>query len=429
VGVIGFLVLFLLFCTGMRIGFAMALVGLLGFAYLNTLEAALNVFVVDVWDLVSSETLAVIPCFILMGSVAFYSGISGRLFTVADKFLGHRTGGLAAATIAGCAAFAAVCGSTTASAATMGKVALPEMNRYGYDPSLATATVAAGGTLGIMIPPSTAFIVYGILTQQSIGKLFLAGIIPGIILSLLFIITIFVLCSMNPAIAPPGRRATWKERIRSTVGVVEMLLLFGLVMGGLFLGFFTPNEAGAIGAGGALILATIRGRLSRSGLVNALVDTAKITAMVFVILAGASMFGRFMAVSRITFELVNWVGSLPFSPHVIISLIILGYLIGGCFMDSLALVALTIPVLLPAVLKLGFDPIWFGVIMTLMGEAGVITPPVGVNVYVIQAVAPEVPLETIFHGVWPFVAAIIVCTVILMLFPQLATFLPSLMIG
>jgi C4-dicarboxylate transporter DctM subunit len=429
IGIMGFIILFALFCAGVRIGFAMAIVGLLGFAYLNSAEAALNVFVVDVWDLMSSDVLAVIPSFVLMGSIAYYSGITGRLFDMAHELLGHKTGGLAIATIAGCAAFAAVCGSTTASAATMAKVALPEMKRFHYDPSLATATVAAGGTLGIMIPPSTAFIVYGILTQESIGKLFIAGILPGILLSLLFILTVFFICRINPGAAPPGPRATWKERLHSFSGVVETLILFGLVMGGLFFGFFTPNEAGAIGAGGAMILALSRGRLTWDGLLNALLDTTKITAMIFVILAGAAMFGRFMAVSRITFELINWVGSLPFNRNVIISLIILGYLVGGCFMDSLALVALTIPVLFPVVQKLGFDPIWFGVVMTLMGEAGVITPPVGVNVYVIHAVAGDVPLETIFRGIWPFVGAIMVCTLFLFLFPQIALFLPGFMMS
>jgi tripartite ATP-independent transporter DctM subunit len=427
ISILGFVALFLLFAAGMNIGFAMALIGFIGCAFMISLEASLNILARDFWEFFSSYSLTVIPMFVFMGSIAFYSGISKKLYSAAYTFLGNLPGGLAMATIGGCAVFGAICGSTTAGAAAMGKVVLPEMKRYNYNSSLATATVAAGGTLSILIPPSTAFIIYGILTEQSIGKLFIAGIMPGILLSLLFIITIYIICQRNPEFAPSGVRVGWKGRIASLSGIVDMLILFALVMGGLFFGIFSPNEAGGVGAGGALLLALARRRLTWEGLISSLSDTARITAMIFVILTGAIVFGRFIAVTRMPFELVNWVGSLPFDRYFIMSCIIFGYLIGGCVMDSLALVVLTIPILFPIVLRLNFDPIWFGVIMTLMGEAGVITPPVGINVYVIRGVVPDVPLETIFRGVWPFVGAIIVCTIILIIFPQIATYLPNLM--
>lgn len=426
-GILGILVLLLLFAAGKSIGFSLMLVGFIGFAYSVSIEASLHLLAKDFWEIFSSYSLTVIPLFVFMGSIAFYSGISRRLYSTAYAFCGHFAGGLSMATIAACAAFAAICGSTSASAAAMGKVTLPEMKRYNYDPSLSTASVAAGGSLGIMIPPSTAFIIYGILTETSVGKLLIAGIIPGLLLAALFVITVFILCRRNPKLAPPGVRTNWKERIVSLLDMIQMFILFALVMGGLFFGFFTPTEAGAIGAGGALLIALAWRQLTWQGFISSLIDATRISCMIYVILAGAMVFSRFMAVTRIPFELVNWVDGLPFHRSVVMGLIILGYLFCGCLMDSLALVALTIPILLPVVLKLNFDPIWFGVMMVLISEAGVITPPVGVNVYVIKGVAPEVPLETIFKGIWPFVAAILVCAIILAIFPQIIMFLPGLM--
>jgi tripartite ATP-independent transporter DctM subunit len=309
----------------------------------------------------------------------------------------------------------------------MGKVILPEMKKYNYDPALATGCVASAGSLAILIPPSTILIIYGILTEESIGKLFAAGILPGILLATFFALTVYVICRRNPNLGPAGVKATWKERVTSLSGVVEMFILFALVMGGLFVGWFTPTEAGAAGAAGALLIPLVRRQLTWRGLFDSLVETTRITAMVFLIVTGATVFGHFMAVTRVPFELSEWLGGMEVSPKVIMGFIIVGYLIGGCFMDSLALITLTVPILYPVILKLGFNPIWFGVIIVLVGEMGVITPPVGINVYIIKGVAEGVPLETIFRGIFPFLVALIVCTIILIIFPQIALFLPGLM--
>jgi C4-dicarboxylate transporter DctM subunit len=428
VAAIGVVLLVLLFLLRMPVAYVMALVGFLGFAYMTSVDSALRILAKDFWQMFSAYSLTVVPMFVFMGTIAFYSGMSSRLYDAAYRFFGQLRGGLALATIVACAGFAAMCGSTNAEAAAMGKVTLPEMKRYNYDPSLATACVASAGSLGILIPPSTILIIYGVITQESIGRLFAAGILPGLLLTALFAITITILCRFNPTLAPPGAKSTWKERIKSFGGVVEMLLLFALVMGGLFVGWFTPTEAGAAGAAGALVIALARRTLSWRGFLDSLADTTRITAMVFLIVAAATIFGHFMSVTRVPFDLSEWVGGLVMSPYAIMGFIIFGYLIGGCFMDSLALITLTIPILYPLVLALGFDSIWFGVIIVLVSEMGVITPPVGINVYVIKGVAPDVPLETIFRGIFPFLGAIIVCIAILIFFPQIALFLPSFMV-
>jgi len=427
VAIIGIVLLVLLFLTRMPVAFVMALIGFLGFAYMTSVQAALSILGKDFWVMFSSYSLTVVPMFVFMGTLAFYSGIGGRLYQAAYKFLGQLPGGLGIATCYACAAFGACCGSTTAGAAAMGKVILPEMKKYHYDDSLATACVASAGSLAILIPPSTILIIYGIMTEESIGKLFAAGILPGILLATLFALTVYILCRRNPKLGPPGVKSPWKERVASLSGVVEMLILFALVMGGLFAGWFTPTEAGAGGAAGALIIALARRMITWRGFIDSLVETTRITTMVFVIVTGATIFGHFMAVTRVPFELAEWLGGLAVSRYVIMGFIIFGYLIAGCFMDSLAMITLTVPVLYPVILKLGFSPIWFGVIIVLVGEMGVITPPVGINVYVIKGVALDVPLETIFRGIFPFLAAIIVCTIILIAFPQIALFLPSFM--
>jgi C4-dicarboxylate transporter DctM subunit len=428
IAIIGILLLIVLFLLRMPVAYAMALIGFLGFLYSSSPEGALRILAKDFWTIFSSYSLTVVPMFVFMGAIAFYAGMSGRLYDTTYKYLGHYRGGLALATIVACAGFGAMCGSTNAGAAAMGRVTLPEMKRYNYDPSLATACVASAGSLAILIPPSTVFIIYGILTQESIGKLFAAGILPGLLLTGLFALVIYIICWINPRLAPAGARFTWKQRLASLSGVIEMVVLFALVMGGLFIGWFTPTEAGAVGAAGALAIALVRRSLNWKGLFEALGDTTRITAMVFLIVTGATIFGHFMSVTRVPFELSGWVSNLPLSPPIIMGLIIFVYLIGGCFMDSLALITLTIPIFYPVVLNLGYDSIWFGVIIVLVAEMGVITPPVGINVYVIKGVAPEVPLEAIFKGIFPFLIAIIVCVVILLIFPQIALFLPSFMV-
>jgi len=426
VGLIGIVVLIAVFLLGMPIGFAMAFVGFIGFSYLVSLPAGLSIIARDVFYNFSSYSLTVIPMFVFMGSIAFASGMSRRLYDAGYLLLGRMRGGLAMATVAGCAGFAAMCGSTNATAAAMGRVSLPEMKRYDYADSLATGCVAAAGSLGILIPPSTIFIIYGIMTEQSIGKLFVAGVFPGLLLAGLFTLVVALLCWRNPSLAPIGEVTSWNEKLSGLVGISEMLLLFIFVIGGLFLGWFSPTQAGGAGAAGALLIGLARRQLTWQGFLDAVKDALRITCMVMVIVTGAIIFGHFMAVTKIPLVLADWVVGLPLPTAAIMGVIVLIYLLGGCFMDALALITLTIPIFYPVVLALGFDPIWFGVIIVLVTEMGVITPPVGVNVYVIKGIAKDVPLETIFKGVLPFLGALLVAVGILMAFPQIATFLPDL---
>ena len=426
VGIIGIGLLLLLFLLRMPVAFAMAFVGFIGFAYLTSPGPALSLLAQDIWEQFSSYPLSVIPMFILMGTFAFASGISQRLYRTTYTWVGQLTGGLTIATVLACAGFAAICGSTAATAATMGKIALPEMKKYKYDDTLATGTVAAAGTLGILIPPSTVLIVYGILTEESIGKLFIAGVLPGILLSLSFVATVAFLCLRNPKLGPPGNPTSWWEKLRATTGIIEAIILFFLAIGGLFLGWFSPTQAGAIGAGGALIIGLARRQLNWQTFLEAGKEGLRTSCMVIFIITGAVIFGHFMAVSTIPFVLADWIGQLPIHPMAVMAVLIFIYFIGGFFMDSMALVVVTIPIFFPIVMRLGFDPIWFGVIIVLVAEMGVITPPVGVNVFVIKGIAPDVPLFVIFRGILPFLAALIIVTIIILFVPQIATFLPSL---
>lgn len=425
-GILGIGLLLILFLLKVPVAFSMAFVGFAGFAYHSGLDPAINLLSQDIWDTFSSYPLSVIPMFILMGSFSFASGISERLYKTTYTWVGNLRGGLTIATVLACAGFAAICGSTAATAATMGKIALPEMKKYRYDDAFASGTVAAAGTLGILIPPSTVFIVYGILAEESIGKLFVAGIVPGIILSLLFIATVAILCFRNPSLGPPGSSTSWGQKIKATGGIIEALVLFLLVIGGLFLGWFSPTQAGAIGAGGGLLIGLIRRKLTWKRFIDAGKDGLLTGCMIIFIITGAIIFGHFLAVSTIPFLLADWMMNLPVHRMVIISIITFIYFIGGFFMDSMALIVVTLPIFFPIVQKLGFDPIWFGVIIVLTGEMGVITPPVGVNVFVIKGIAPDIPLYTIFRGIVPFLIALVIMTIILFIFPQLATFLPSL---
>ncbi|MBW2065172.1 MAG: TRAP transporter large permease [Deltaproteobacteria bacterium] len=429
VGVIGIALLFVLFASGMPISFAMALVGWLGYIYLGSLDAGLNILGLTFYAGGTSYTLSVIPLFVLMGQFAAHSGMSREIYQTVEKWLGHKLGGLAMATIAACAGFAAISGSSVATAATMGTVALPEMKKYQYGPSLATGTVAAGGTLGILIPPSATFVFYAILTEQSVGKLFIAGIFPGVLLAALFMLTIYVRVRLNPEIAPRGRGATLREKLIAVKGIWGMLILFLLVMGGIYTGVFTPTEAAGIGAFGAFIFSLGKRAMTWRHFVDSLRMTAQTAAMIFIIVIGAHIFGYFLAVTQIPSRLAEFMVQLEVSKYVILVAIVFLYTILGMFLEGFAILVLTIPIIQPLMVDIGFDPIWFGVMVIILMEMSLITPPVGVNVFVIKGVAKDVPMYTIFRGIWPFWIAMLLCLLILTVFPQIALFLPNTMKG
>jgi C4-dicarboxylate transporter DctM subunit len=424
---IGFALVIVLMLVGMPVGFSMAIVGFVGFVVVNSWHSALTIIAIDVYDWFSSYTLVVVPMFVFMGTLAFYSGEAKRLFASARSLLGSAPGGLAMTTTLACALFGAICGSTIASAAAMGKMALPEMKRYGYKLSLATGCVAVSGTVAILIPPSTVLIIYGVLTEQSIGKLFIAGLLPGALMTILLMAFIYILSKRNPDLAPGGPKISLKEKALSLVHGSGSLIIFILVIGGLFGGWFTPSEAGSLGAFSVLILALARRELDRQALFNSLWETVRITAMVYVIIAGGVIFGHFITVLGIPRYLSGWLSTSSLPGGGIMACIIIIYFLGGFFMDSLAMIVVTIPVFFPIVQALGFDPLWFGVIIVLLVEIGAVTPPVGINVYVVKGIDPEVTMETIFRGVMPFLVPMVITLAILALFPQVVTFLPGFM--
>lgn len=427
VGLIGTGALIAAFFTRMPVAYVMTLVGVVGFSVIVSPQAGIGVMVRDLYETFSSYGLTVVPLFILMGQIAYNAGISRKLYDTAYKLVGHTRGGLALATVCACTAFGAVCGSSAAVAATMATVGLPEMKRYNYGDALAAGSVASGGTLGMLMPPSVVLIVYGILTEQSIGHLFIAGIIPAIFITLCFIAAVMIYSFFNKSEAPRGEKFTIKEKILSLKDMGETLGVFILVMGGLFLGWFTPTEAGGVGAFGVLAVSVIRRRLTWQGFVKSLYETLRTSCMTLLLVAGATVFGHFLAISRITFEVAGWVTSFSLPPFAIVGLIVLVYLIGGCFIDALALIMLTIPMFYPIVADLGYNPVWFGVIIVLVTQMGVITPPVGLNVYVVSGIAREIKLEDIFKGSIPFLLALIAGTAALIAFPEIVLWLPELM--
>ncbi len=432
IGITGIIIMILMFLTRMPVAFVMASVGFVGFSCMISPDAGLVLLSRNVYETFDSYDLTTIPLFILMGQLGFNSGISKRLYDAGYKFMGSVRGGLAMATVTACTAFGAVCGSSPATAATMATVGLPEMKRYGYDDELATGSVASGGGIGMIMPPSVVLIIYGILTEQSIGALFVAGIFPALLVTFLFILCIYIRCRISPEQGPPGERFSWPEKLKALLGLGETLVVFTLVIGGIFIGLFTPTEAAAIGAFGILIIAIVRRQISWQGFVKSLMETLRTSCMVLMLIAGAVIFGKFLAVTRIPFEIAGWVAGLEMSPVLVMGVIIGIYFIGGCFMDALAFVTLTVPIFFPVVMELGFDPIWFGIIIVMVTEMGVITPPVGINVYVVYGVAKnvlkeEIPLEKIFKGIFPFLLAVILGVIILIMFPSIILFLPNLM--
>ncbi len=427
VGLGGIGIMFLLLLIGMPIGYTLAFVGFGGISLITDPAVAMPTLVKSFYSTFTQYSFTVIPLFVIMGELATICGLSQGIYDVADKWLRRLPGGLGIATIGACSGFAAICGSSVATAATLGRVALPEMERYGYDRQLATGSVAAGGTLGFLIPPSIGFVVYGILTEQSIGKLLISGFLPGFLLAAAYMVIIVVWVKLKPKAAPASlEKVSLKEKLLALKGVWELAVGFLLVMGGLYLGFFTPTEAGGVGAFFLFSVTLLKRRLDWTRLRLALQETAKISIMIFMILAGAYVFTYFMALSMIPMRLAGWLTGLDLSPYIILTIILLGYLVLGCFLDATSMMVLTLPVIFPTILQLGFDPIWFGVISVLMMEAGLITPPLGLNVFVISGVA-GVPIEVVFRGASYFLLAIFAVVVLITIFPQIATVLPAMM--
>jgi len=419
--------LFVLLAGGMAIGFAMGLAAFVGTMLLIDSQAALALLGQTAYETAVTYNLSVVPMFVLMGYIAGGAGLSEQLYRACNAWLGHRRGGLALATIGGCGAFAAICGSSIATAATMAQIALPEMRRYNYDDRLATGAVAAGGTIGILIPPSIIMVIYGLLTETSISKLFLAGFLPGLLTVAGFMLTIAVMTRINPLLGPPAARASAQEKLLALRSVWGPAALFLLVIGGLYVGVFSPTEAASVGAVGAFVLGIINRGFNRQALASALLDTVKTTAMIFTILIGAILFNNFLILASMPTLVSDWISGLPLGRLAILLVIIGMYFVLGCLLDSLAMILLTIPIVFPIVSALGYDPVWFGIIIVMVVELGLITPPIGMNVFVIKGIARDVPLETIFRGVMPFIVAQIVLLVILIAFPEIALWLPSTM--
>ena len=424
VGITALFVLLLLFTTGIELGFAMALVGFAGFAYLNSFHAAWNLVGRDVFDALSTYGFTVIPLFVLMGQIGFTSGIAVRLYDSAHKFVGHIPGGLAMATVLGATGFKAICGSSPATAATFASVAIPEMNRYGYDVRLSTGIVSSVATLGAIIPPSIALILFGIITEQSIGKLFLAGLIPGLMASLFFVGIIYGWAKINPAVAPRSEPFSWKARWASLPEVVWVVAVFMLVVGGILQGFFTPSEAGAVGTFAILVLAVVKRDMTFRKFVDSLVESLLTGVMIMMLIVGSLILGHFITATNIPQKAADWIVSLPLNRYFIMFLICLIYEVGGSFIDDLAFMILATPIFYPAVLKLGFDPIWFGILIAVVIMVGVVIPPVAICVFVVKNIT-KVPIGTIYKGVAPFLIALVVLGALLLCFPQLALWLPS----
>jgi tripartite ATP-independent transporter DctM subunit len=426
IGILGLAVVLLLFLTGIELGFAMALIGFLGFSYIVSFKAGLNLIAKDIFDVFSSYGFTVIPLFVLMGQVAFNAGIAKRLYNTSYRFIGHIPGGLAMATVAGATAFKAICGSSPATAATFASVAVPEMDRYNYDKKLSAGIVATVGTLGILIPPSVTLIVFGIITEQSIGKLFLAGLIPGLIIAFFFICIIYGWCKINPSLGPKGERSTWKERWRSTPEIIWVVVIFLLVIGGLMQGFFTPTEAGSVGTFAVLLLSVAKRDINFKGYIKSVAESLRTACMVLMLIAGSTILGHFLAVTKIPMIAADWIVQLPFHRDIIMVLIGIIYLIGGSFIDDLAFMVLATPIFYPVIIKLGYDPIWFGMIIAITVMVGVVIPPVAINVFVVKNIT-KVPFGIIYKGVYPFLISLVVCAALLFLFPQMATWLPNLL--
>jgi tripartite ATP-independent transporter DctM subunit len=425
-GLAGFGVVLVLIALRVPVGIAMGVVGAIGYGLTYGWSSLAFVLGRAPFDSVHPVSLSVVPLFVMMGVFAGRTGLSQSLYSLVATFVGHLKGGLAMATVGASALFGAVCGSSIATAATIGRIALPEMRRHGYDDRLASASVAAGGTLGVMIPPSILFVIYGLMTENPIGKLFVAGILPGLLGTGLYMLAVRWTTWRRPASGPPAVRRGWRERVRGLAEVWEVVLLFGVVLGGMYLGWFSPTEAAAVGAFGALAIAALGGRLTLNLLSQGLIETAGTTAMIFLILIGASVFNFFVDATGLTQSMIGYVRELGWGRLEVFVALCAFYVILGCLMDSLSMILLTLGAVYPLVKSLGFDPIWFGVVLVTLGEIGMITPPVGMNLFVLQS-AGGMRLETVARGILPFVTADVVRILLLTLFPFLATWLPGRM--
>jgi len=424
VGITGLLILLLAFLSGIELGFAMAIIGFIGFGILKGFEAAFNIVAVDLFDVFTTYGFTVVPVFVLMGQIAFNAGIAKKLYDSAYKFIGHIPGGLAMATVAGATTFKAICGSSPATAATFSSVAVPEMDRYGYDKKLSTGIVASVGTLGILIPPSVTLIIFGIITEQSIAKLFMAGMIPGLLTAFFFVVVIYGWCKMDPSIGPKGQISSWTVRFRSLPEVLVVVTIFIILVIGLMNGFFTPTEAGSIGTVAVLLLSVVKKDINLKGYIKSLLEALRTSCMVITLIAGSTILGHFLAVTKIPILAADWVAELPLNRYVIMILISLIYQIGGSFIDDLAFMILATPIFFPVAMKLGFDPIWFSILIALTVMIGCIIPPVASNVFVVRNIT-KVPLGIIYKGTYPFLISLALVVILLFLIPSMATYLPN----
>ncbi|MFD2043836.1 TRAP transporter large permease [Ornithinibacillus salinisoli] len=427
IGVVGIIVLLLLFVIRIPIGISLILVGTVGLAFIRDWDSALVQLGTTPFSTASSYSLSVIPLFILMGMFLSYSGFGRDLYTAVDAWIGHIKGGLAMTTIGTSALFSAISGSVNATTATMARISLPEMKKYRYDDALSTSCVAAGGTLGILIPPSVILVLYGILTMEPIGKLLIAGLVPGLLQMALFMLLIYVMVWRNPTLAPVTEKKRFILKLKSLSSVWPFIFLFALSIGGIYYGFFTPTEAGGVGAFGAFILTVVTKRLSWEHFKTSLSETTRLTAAIFFIIIGADIFSKFLALSTIPVKITQFVSNLALPAMGILGLILLVYLILGLFLEGIAIFVLTLPVVYPLITMLGFDGVWFGVVMILVMNIGLMTPPMGLSVYIISGVAKDVPAQRIFRGVIPMLLMMILCLVLIVVFPKIVTFLPELM--
>jgi len=427
IGIVGIITLLVLFMLRVPVAFSLILVGVSGLALIRGWDSALVQLGTTPFSTASSYSLSVIPMFILMGMFLSYSGFGRDLYTAVDAWIGHIKGGLAMTTIGTSALFSAISGSVNATTATMARISLPEMKKYRYDDALSTSCVAAGGTLGILIPPSVILVLYGILTMEPIGKLLIAGLVPGILQMMLFMLMIYVLVWRKPGIAPVTEKKSFSVKIRSLAYVWPFVLLFALSIGGIYFGYFTPTEAGGVGAFGAFLLTVITRRLSFEDFKKSLSETTRLTAAIFFIIIGADIFSKFLALSTIPVKITQYVSNMALPAMAILALILVVYVILGLFLEGIAIFVLTLPVVYPLITMLGFDGVWFGVVMILVMNIGLLTPPMGLSIYIISGVAKDIPAQRIFKGVIPMLFMMILCLVLIVVFPSIVTFLPDLM--